>query len=100
MVAVVTPVWPDRTTRFALGGRLRLCVESKQAYDRKSKLGLVINFWERFLKTGIHRVVNGLPENLEFNAKPQRRSAAKPKGNGVRPSSGAAAWDRRGASLP
>ena len=26
------------------------------------RLGLVINFGERLLKTGVHRVVNGLPE--------------------------------------
>src|SRR6266516_6198196 len=37
------------------------------------KLGLVINFGERVLKAGIHRVVNGLPECVEFNAKTQRR---------------------------
>jgi len=28
------------------------------------KLGLVINFGERILKAGVHRVVNGLPEAL------------------------------------
>ena len=28
------------------------------------KLGLVINFGERILKAGVHRVVNGLPEGL------------------------------------
>ena len=28
------------------------------------KLGLVINFGERFVKNGIHRVVNGLPEEF------------------------------------
>ena len=28
------------------------------------KLGLVINFGEQFVKDGIHRVVNGLPEEL------------------------------------
>jgi GxxExxY protein len=39
------------------------------------KLGLVINFGERLVKHGIHRVVNGLPENLDF--KPQ----LKHKGN-------------------
>ena len=27
------------------------------------RLGLVINFGERYVKDGIHRVVNGLPEN-------------------------------------
>ncbi len=36
------------------------------------KLGLVINFGERFVKNDIHRVVNGLPENVDFNAKTQR----------------------------
>ena len=30
------------------------------------KLGLVINFGERFVKNGIHRVVNGLPDNLDL----------------------------------
>ena len=30
------------------------------------KLGLVINFGERILKAGIHRVVNGLPEDIKF----------------------------------
>lgn len=40
------------------------------------KLGLVINFGERLLKAGIHRVVNGLPEAVDFNAKPQRRRDA------------------------
>lgn len=28
------------------------------------KLGLVINFGERLVKNGIHRVVNGLPSNI------------------------------------
>ena len=28
------------------------------------KLGLVINFGERLLKAGIHRVVNGLPDDF------------------------------------
>ena len=42
----------------------------------KLKLGLVINFGEQILKAGIHRVVNGLPENFEFNARtPRRRDA-------------------------
>lgn len=36
------------------------------------KLGLVINFGERLVKHGIHRVVNGLPEDLNF--RPQRKS--------------------------
>jgi hypothetical protein len=30
----------------------------------KLRLGLVINFGERLLKAGIHRVVNGLPEDF------------------------------------
>ncbi len=38
------------------------------------KLGLVINFGERFVKNGIHRVANGLPEDVDFKAKPLRRS--------------------------
>jgi hypothetical protein len=42
----------------------------------KLKLGLVINFGERTVKAGIHRVVNGLPEDFEFNARPQRRENA------------------------
>jgi hypothetical protein len=29
----------------------------------------VINFGERFVKNGIHRVVNGLHEDVGFNAK-------------------------------
>ena len=29
------------------------------------KLGLVVNFGQRLVKNGIHRVVNGLPDNLE-----------------------------------
>ncbi len=41
------------------------------------KLGLVINFGERLVKDGIHRVVNGLAEDLEWNAKPPRRQDAK-----------------------
>ena len=40
------------------------------------KLGLVINFGERLVKAGIHRVVNGLPEEIDFNAKTQRRRDA------------------------
>jgi GxxExxY protein len=30
------------------------------------KLGLVINFGERIVTAGIHRVVNGLPEDVDF----------------------------------
>jgi len=41
------------------------------------KLGLVINFGERLVKDGIHRVVNGLPEEVSFNVKPPRRHGAK-----------------------
>ena len=41
------------------------------------KLGLVINFAERLVKDGIHRVVNGLPEGVSFNLKPPRRHGAK-----------------------
>ena len=40
------------------------------------KLGLIINFGERILKAGIHRVVNGLPEPIDLNAKTQRRRDA------------------------
>jgi GxxExxY protein len=41
------------------------------------KLGLVINFGERVVSAGIHRVVNGLEECFDFNAKPQRPKAAR-----------------------
>jgi GxxExxY protein len=44
----------------------------------KLKLGLVINFGERFVKDGIHRVVNGLLEKIDFNAKAQRSEGARP----------------------
>ena len=37
------------------------------------KLGLVINFGERLVKNGIHRVVNGLPEDLDFKPQPKRK---------------------------
>jgi len=40
-------------------------------------LGLVVNFGERLVKDGIHRVVNGLPEEVSFNVKPPRRHGAK-----------------------
>ncbi len=33
------------------------------------KLGLVINFGEQLVKNGIRRVVNGLPEDLDFKPK-------------------------------
>ena len=41
------------------------------------KLGLVINFGEQFVANGIQRVVNGLDESPDFNAKPPRREDAK-----------------------
>ncbi len=43
-----------------------------QTYLRltKLKLGLVINFGERLVKNGIHRVVNGLPEDIDFKPQP------------------------------
>ena len=46
-----------------------------QTYLRltKLKLGLVINFGERLVKNGIHRVVNGLPEDIDFKPHPKRR---------------------------
>ena len=47
------------------------------------KLGLVINFGERILKAGIHRVVNGLPEPIDLNAKTQRRRDASQTGDAV-----------------
>jgi len=37
------------------------------------KLGLVINFGERFVRNGVHRVVNGLPEDLDFKPQPKRK---------------------------
>lgn len=43
------------------------------------KLGLVINFGKQFVKNGVHRVVNGLPEDTDFNAKTQRRKDAGEK---------------------
>jgi GxxExxY protein len=43
----------------------------------KLRLGLVINFGERLVSAGIHRVVNGLPEEVGFNAEAQRRRGAK-----------------------
>ena len=44
------------------------------------KLGLVINFGEQFVKNGVHRVVNGLLEDMNF--KPQlkrKRSEGQPE---------------------
>jgi GxxExxY protein len=37
------------------------------------KLGLVINFGERFVKNGIYRVVNGLPDEVDFKRLPKRK---------------------------
>jgi GxxExxY protein len=36
------------------------------------KLGLVINFGEQYVKNGIYRVVNGLPEDPSFNRREPR----------------------------
>jgi len=47
------------------------------------KLGLVINFGERMLKAGIHRVVNGLPSRIDCNAKTQRRNSGAGGGQPV-----------------
>ena len=38
------------------------------------KLGLVINFGERFVKNGVDRVVNGLPEDVNFKPQPKRKN--------------------------
>jgi len=45
----------------------------------KLKLGLVINFGEQFIRNGVHRVVNGLPEDPEF--KPQPKPKARTDNN-------------------
>jgi GxxExxY protein len=37
------------------------------------KLGLVINFGEQFVKNGVHRVVNGLPDDADFKRQPKRK---------------------------
>jgi GxxExxY protein len=42
----------------------------------KLRLGLVINFGEQYVKDGIRRVVNGLEEVDEFNAKSPRSKDA------------------------
>ena len=42
----------------------------------KLRLGLVINFGEQYVKDGIRRVVNGLEEADEFNAKSPRSKDA------------------------
>jgi GxxExxY protein len=38
------------------------------------KLGLVINFGERYVKNGIYRVVNGLPDDVDFRQGGKRGS--------------------------
>jgi GxxExxY protein len=38
------------------------------------KLGLVINFGERFVKNGIHRVANGLPDDVDFKPPPKHKN--------------------------
>jgi len=38
------------------------------------KLGLVINFGQQFVKNGIHRVVNGLPDDADFKPPPKRKN--------------------------
>ena len=38
---------------------------------------MAINFGEHVLKAGIHRVVNGLPDDIDFNAKTQRRNSGE-----------------------
>ena len=40
----------------------------------KLKLGLAINFGERFVKNGGHRVVNGLPDDVDFKPQPKRKN--------------------------
>jgi GxxExxY protein len=43
----------------------------------KLRLGLLVNFGERHVKNGIHRVVNGLPEEMDLRnpGSPHRLSA-------------------------
>ncbi|MGA2242217.1 MAG: GxxExxY protein [Verrucomicrobiota bacterium] len=38
------------------------------------KLGLAINFGEQFVKNGVHRVVNGLPEAVDFKPQLKRKN--------------------------
>ncbi len=78
---VIPVVYKGRKLRYPL--RLDMRVEGLLAVENKSvvqwnpifeaqmltylrltnlRLGLVINFGERWVKSGIHRVVNGLPE--------------------------------------
>jgi GxxExxY protein len=42
------------------------------------KLGLIVNFGERFVKSGVHRVVNGLPDDVDFKQQSKRKN---PKDN-------------------
>ncbi len=44
----------------------------------KLRLGLVINFGERFVKNGVYRVVNGLPEDIDFKPQPRKREPPAP----------------------
>ncbi len=45
----------------------------------KLKLGLVINFGERFVKNGVHRIVNGLPDDVDFKTQPRRKKPGTPE---------------------
>jgi GxxExxY protein len=42
------------------------------------KLGLVINFGERFVKNGVYRVVNGLREGMEWEETERNKDAETP----------------------
>ena len=46
------------------------------------KLGLVINFGEQFLRNGIHRVVNGLPDDLDLKRQPKAKTNRTPMKTG------------------
>jgi GxxExxY protein len=37
------------------------------------KLGLVINFGEQFVRNGVHRVANGLSDDVDFKRQPKRK---------------------------
>ena len=58
-------------------------VAQMQTYLRLTglKLGLVINFGEQLVKNGIRRVVNGLPEDLDFKPKTSKRRGAQEQEN-------------------
>jgi GxxExxY protein len=45
------------------------------------KLGLVINFGEQLVKNGIRRVVNGLPEDLDFKPNTPKRRGTQEQEN-------------------